>query len=186
MRSYTVVILSGFVLAALFLLYWVMQRAGVKPALANDRTNVIPDKPDPSAMTKAGLGPGENIWVKQYDSKGVIASRFSGDQYIPQPDGTIKVTKPVAQFFLANHQHLEVHGTEGNVVMTDVPDLALNAFSNMGPQSPPSRGRLDNVVVTLVDESDPKNTVVPLTMTTKNVVFDNETFRISTEGHTEG
>lgn len=177
MRSYILVILSALVLGGLFVFVWTMQPQA-KQAL-KEPVRTAP----PELTNRQGYGPikpGELVWIKQYDRNGQLSSRFSGDQYLPQADGTVKVTNPRAEFFLANHQRLQVEGVDGNVVMKDVPTLTPGSFGGSGPPAPPSRGRLNQVTVKLVDEV--KNLEL-LTMTTNNVVFDNETFRIVTEGY---
>jgi hypothetical protein len=177
MRSFVLVILAALLLAGLFLGYWMSQPASLRIKTNESIKLPVPPPPKPDSLA---LREGDRVWLSQYDKNGQLISRFSADQYIPQADGTIRVTKPVAQFFLANHQHLEIQGDDGNVVAKDVPRIAQNAFSSAGPPAPPSRGRLNHVRVALVDEL--KNAHV-LTMKTDNVVFDNETYRISTEGY---
>ena len=180
MRSYILVILSAILLGGLFVFVWMFQPQ-TKTALKEQ-----PQVLAVAARHEDGYGPikpGELVWIKQFDSRGQLSSRFAADQYLPQSDGTFKVTSPRAEFFLANHQRLQIEGIDGNVVMKEVPNLTLGGTSAGGPLAPPSRGRLNQVTVTLLDEV--KNLPL-LKMTTNNVVFDNETFRVTTEGYTEG
>jgi hypothetical protein len=177
MRSYVLVILSALGLAGLFFGYWMWQPASLKVGPGEVTQLPVPPPPKPGSVV---FREGQLVWLKRYDKNGQLLSRFSSDQYVPQPDGTIHVTNPVAEFFLANHQHIEIHGDDGNVVAKDVPRITQNAFANTGPPAPPSRGRLNHVVLALVD--DLKRTEL-LRMTTDNVVFDNETYRICTEGY---
>ena len=183
MRSVILVIITAVGLAGLFVAYWTMQPLNsiVKPGAsgAEQMRRVAARGPHMDVFH-----PGDQIWLKQYDDNGQLSSKFRGTEYLPQPDGTVLVMNPVAQFFLANHQRIDVRGTDGNVIVKDRPDLAHNAFANPGPLSPPSRGKLNNVTVTLVDEAQPDPQLAKLlVMTTNNVVFDNESFRIATEGY---
>lgn len=183
MRSVILVIITAIGLAGLFVAYWTMQPLNslVRPGGSGaQRVRAVAT----SGPHMDVFHPGDQIWLKQYDDNGQLSSKFRGTEYLPQPDGTVLVMNPVAQFFLANHQRIDVRGTDGNVIVKDRPDLAHNAFSNPGPLSPPSRGKLNNVTVTLVDEAQPDPQLAKLlVMTTNNVVFDNESFRIATEGY---
>jgi hypothetical protein len=177
MRSYILVILSAICLGGLFVFVWTLQPASKQAAKVQAPSSL------PPANNHEGYGPikpGDVVWIKQYDRAGQLSSRFSGDQYLPQPDGTVKVTNPRAEFFLANHQRLQIDGIDGNVVMKDVPNLSLGGTGGGGPPAPPSRGRLNHVTVKLLDELTNEEMLV---MKTNNVVFDNETFRIITEGY---
>jgi hypothetical protein len=179
MRSYILVIFSAMLLGGLFVFVWMLQPA--TKTSAKEQSQVVP----PAVHHEEGYGPikpGELAWIKQYDRRGQLASRFAADQYLPQPDGTFRVTSPRAEFFLANHQRLQIQGIDGNVVMKDVPNLNVGGPAVGGPPAPPSRGRLNQVTVTLIDES---KDVQLLKMTTNNVVFDNEAFRVFTEGYTD-
>jgi hypothetical protein len=181
MRSLILVILSAAALAGLFVFVWTLQPASSSPL--KEQAAIAPP---PALKNTEGYGPikpGERIYLSQYDGKGQLASRFRGDQFLPQHDGTVRIINPEADFYLANHQHLEIRGIDGNVVMKDMPNLAQGGFANAGTLSPPARGRLNQVTVRLVDETT--NTAL-LTMTTNNVVFDNETYRIYTEGYKDG
>ncbi|HEY2588758.1 MAG TPA: hypothetical protein VGI81_23655, partial [Tepidisphaeraceae bacterium] len=178
MRSAILVILSAAALGGLFMFVWTLQ-----PASSTTLKDQPPIAPPPQLKDREGYGPikpGERCYLSQYDHNGQLVSRFKGDEFVPQHDGTVRITNPEADFYLANHQHLEIRGIEGNVVMKDVPNLGQSGFANAGSPSPPSRGRLNQVTVRLIDEI--KNAPL-LTMTTNNVVFDNETYRIYTEGY---
>lgn len=179
MRSFILVTLSALGLAGLFVVCWTIQPAGRVQTNAVQRTNPAPKPADTDPTQLNGIRPGEGVYLSQYDGKGQLTSRFRADRYVPRQDGTIDVINPVARFFLANHQSLDIVGRTGNVMVKDAPNPGRTGFANTGTPAPPSRGRLDDVVVTLTDDLKK----VPLiTMKTNNVVFDNETFRISTEG----
>jgi hypothetical protein len=178
MRSVILVILSAAALGGLFVFVWTLQPAS--STMVKDDPRITPPPPVKDREGYGPIKPGERVYIKQYDHNGQLVSRFSGDQFLPQHDGTVRITNPEADFYLANHQHMEIRGTEGDVVMKDVPNLGQGGFANAGTPAPPSRGRLNQVTVRIVDEI---KHVALLTMRTNNVVFDNETYRISTEGY---
>jgi hypothetical protein len=189
MRSTILVIFSAIALAGLFIGYWTIQPATNTTASVDNqpvKVGPAPKRNDPNQLGN-GLRSGENAWLRQHDLSGVITSEFKGDAYHPRPNGTVDVANPTGIFYLANHQRLEVRGKTGNVVLKEVPDPAKSAFGAPGasspPPSPPTRGRLDDVTVTLFDDTRDKGHQAVLTMTTNNVVFDNESFRIFTQGY---
>ncbi len=111
-----------------------------------------------------------------------LSSRFRSDDYVPRKNGTVWVSNPVSEFYLGGHQHLEVVGVDGEVVVQDVPDLQKTAVGRTGM---PNRGRINHVVMKLLeDEPLPGKDPLILTLTTNNIAFDNETFRITTEAYT--
>src|SRR5258708_5432058 len=157
MRSVILVIFSAIGLAGLFVAYWVAQPTS--PAAVTKAGVLAPVPPAPKRLdpnVNNGIRSGDDAWVKQYDKdKGHLSSEFHVEQYPPRPNGTIDVTNPIAKFFLANDQWLEVKGVRGNVVVKDMPSPARGGFMNSGPSAPPSHGRLDEVTVTLFDETRP-------------------------------
>jgi hypothetical protein len=180
MRSAILVIFSAIGLAGLFIAYWVLQPTTPISAVAG-KNPVVPPRPK-HVESAGGIRPGDNAWLRQYKD-GEVSSEFRGEQYHPRPNGTIDVTNPIAKFYLANRQRLEITGVRGNVVVKEIPDPAKGGFGGGGTVSPPSKGRLDDVTVKLVDESLPPGEQVTLTMRTNNAVFDNEAFIIYTEGY---
>src|SRR5579859_3452839 len=179
MRSVILVIFSALALAGLFIGYWVLQPA--TPVSSTPGKNpAIP--PLPKNVEAAGaIKPGEHAWLHKYDN-GTLSSEFTGEQYHPRPNGTIDVVNPIARFYLANQQRLEITGKTGNVVIRDMPDPGKNGFVN-STFSPPSKGRLDDVTVRLFDDRRLPDARLSLTMRTDNAVFDNESFVIYTEGY---
>ena len=146
MRSIVLVILSAAVLAGLFMLYWTIQPAGRAVVSGPAVKHVI--VPPPSAEedrlnSLSGIHPGDVVWFKEYDGNQDLTSAFSAETFVPHPDGTVHVTSPVAQFFLANHQRIEVKGIDGNVVLKDPPDLRKAGMFAPVQTVPPSRGRLN-------------------------------------------
>lgn len=188
MRSTILVIFSAITLAGLFIGYWTMQPKPVGSASVDSepvKVGPAPKRRDPNQMGN-GIRSGQGAWLTQSDGNGNLISEFRGEAYHPRPNGTVDVTNPAGIFHLANHQRLEVHGKTGNIVLKEVPDPAKSAFGTgpaAPPSEPPSRGRIDDVTVTLFDETREKNQQAILVMTTRNIVFDNESGRIFTQGY---
>src|SRR6185312_6574014 len=180
MRSFVLVTLSAALLAGLFMGYWSMQPTTPAASITHREATVAPPPSDNdsaySGVHDSGVG-----WVLDHDDRGQVKTAFKGDHYHPKPDGTVDVVNPVAKFFLANHQHIEIQGQTGNVVLKGATGAGNAGLMTGGATAVvPTRGRLDHVVVTLVDEITNK---ITLTMRTRNAVFDNETFCVSTEGY---
>src|ERR1700678_840472 len=69
--------------------------------------------PDSNSQGMGLLRAGSGAWVKQYEREGKLYYQFKSAYYDPQPDGTVKVTLPLIQFFLSNHQVLQIEGSDG-------------------------------------------------------------------------
>ena len=177
MRSVLLVIFSALALAGGFLAYWVSQphsSVSVKPPI------IGAVEPPTTQVGTSTIRPGEEVWIRERDANFKVKTEFRGDRFDPRANGSIDVTNPVANFYLAGNQRLQVTGVTANIVMKEMPGAGKAGPLSAGPTSPPSRGRLDNVTLKLIDQTTNQPT---LTMRTRNVVFDNETFLISTEGY---
>lgn len=199
MRTFLKLFITLLVLAGGFVAYLVLQ-----PASSVLKTSI---RPAPQALTRnaAGLliGEGENAWVRQFDAEGRLASRFRAEKWEPEKNGLVRVTRPEAELILKGGKDkdgrekprplVRIRGDDGEVVVRSLPDAAsadkpIAAGSgagargaSAGPAQPPSSGRLNGVIIEVFEsESDAAPRV---TMRTNNIVFDNDTFRISTEGY---
>jgi len=74
------------------------------------------------------IRPAKAAWVKQFDRQGQLYCQFKSDYYNPQPDGNVKVTQPVIQFYLSQDQVLQIVGKEG--VIRFNPGMAENVMAN--------------------------------------------------------
>ena len=64
------------------------------------------------------ISSGEKVFVESFDNKtGYLTRRFRGATWDPQPDGTVKVRLPEAEFFSNSGQVLRVRGDRGEVVV---------------------------------------------------------------------
>jgi lipopolysaccharide export system protein LptA len=139
--------------------------------------------PDSNAQGSGLLRAGSGAWVKQYDREGQLYYQFKSAYYDPQPDGTVKVTSPLIQFFLSNHQVLQIEGSDG--VIRFAPGADKNIAPN-SPTDPPRNGNLRNVKVKLFASADQVNSGDPdMTMTMTNAEFDNDTYRLFTQEYTD-
>lgn len=183
-RSIYLIIASLAVVGVAYFAYWFFEPT--PPAVATrsrETSEPLPAAPNVRGDRLKDFGPGHSAWMEVYDeAKGALSSRFRADEYVPRKNGTIWVRNPVSEFYLAGHQHLEVDGVDGEVVMQDVPDLQKTAVGRTGM---PNRGRINHVVMKLLEnEPLPGKDPLILTLTTNNIAFDNETFRITTEAYT--
>ena len=144
---------------------------GTNPALT------LPSLTDPRLVN--GFGEGSDAWLVNYEN-GHVASRFQAKAYTPQPDGTLNVTKPVADFFLAHGEVMRVTGDTGEV------SLGPPAAGGGMPRSlhAPDNGILHHVHITRHPDGNPLGRPT-LTVDTDNVRFDNQTLRMFTERTTD-
>src|SRR5687768_18037385 len=97
-----------------------------QPAVAQRPSNkLLVEAPTtrPQSTTKiSGLGTVESAWIIRIDpSTGELASRFRGDRYDPQPDNTVLVDHPVAEFFAqGGKQRFHVSGKSGRIYVSGV------------------------------------------------------------------
>jgi hypothetical protein len=203
MRSFLKIFLTALVLAGAFVGYLVFQPQAAVRSLATSRPVAQPLK-----KTDGGtiIGEGENAWVRQFDDFGNLSSRFRAQKWEPQKNSLVRVVRPEAELFLKGGKdkdgkdkprpRVTIRGEDGEVVVQSLPEVAaadkpLAAGQGMSPSgrgpamSPPqapSSGRLNGVVIEVFETENGTEPVV--TLTTNNIVFDNETFRISTEAYT--
>ncbi|MGB7159319.1 MAG: hypothetical protein WBD40_14720, partial [Tepidisphaeraceae bacterium] len=135
------------------------------------------------STTQPMVGTGEDGWVKRYDQRGELASQFRADRFDPKPDGTVDVDRPVAEFMLSGGRLIRIEGRNGSVIMPPPPTGAERGKLEATPTSPPNRGQLHDVVISMFD-AEPIEGETPrpsLTVTMNNASFDNDTFLIRTE-----
>ncbi len=141
MRKVFPILLSLILLVGAFIVYFRSQpKFGGLMGSNRSPDNFAPVSGDPNAFIKAGTG----AWVKQFDQKGQLYYQFKSDYYDPQPDGTVKVTRPVIEFFLSGLQVLQIEGEDGNIRFAPGTDKGVMSNS---PTDPPRYGNLRNVVV---------------------------------------
>lgn len=146
------------------------------------RTTSMPSLPPPPVAstgpaTQPLVGTGENIWVKIFDEKtGRLAWQFRDGGHQPQPDGSVNVTHPQAEFFLDDGQIITIDGSHGRMV---VPAESTRTSDMRGQATPPSRGELYDVTITRY--ADARRAESTMTCTVNNLAFDNDTLRIATQ-----
>jgi len=203
MRTFLKLFLTLLALAGAFVAYLVYQPGSRARALATSRPAPMPLRNSAGGMV---IGEGDNAWVRQFDDEGRLSSRFRAERWDPQKNGLVRVFRPEAELLLKSGKDKDGHdkprplvhirGDDGEVVLQNVPDagatdkpLAASNAANgpkpqpMAPAQPPSSGRLNHVIIDVYEtETSPSPRV---TLRTNNIVFDNETFRLSTESYTE-
>ncbi len=176
MRSFILIIVCVFCLAIGFLVYyWTQPNRKVSGGPASTTMQPIATLPhnDTAKMQISG------VWVVKYDPNGRPVSQFRAAEYNPQQDGRVLVVEPVADFFLNNGQRLRIEGRDG-LVTVEQSDRHRNPYGESTRTQPPSRGELHDVVVSVFEKKDDEQPTMRVTM--NNASFDNETYRINTEG----
>src|SRR5437867_2650367 len=73
-------------------------------------------RPNDSNMV---VGGGDRPWVKNYDKAGNVETQFRAQEYTPRKDGTVRVTRPQAIFFLNGGQELRLDAADGVIVVNE-------------------------------------------------------------------
>jgi hypothetical protein len=169
------------ILVAIFFVYLHQQ-----PRFADSATDKQPPVTDVAVAANSGnafIKPGTGAWIKQYDRDGQLYYQFKSDFYDPQPDGTVKVTRPVIEFYLSEGQVLQIEGVDGDVRFS--PGTDKGAFSG-SRTDPPRYGNLRTVTVKLFGSAAKQASGdQDLTMTMTNAQFDNDTYRLFTQEYTD-
>ncbi len=179
MRSILVICATIVLIAVGFFAYLWFQ-----PAVAERPINKIAARQAASRPTStqkiSGLGSIDSAWILRIDPKtGELASRFRGDRYDPQSGNVVLVDHPEAEFFSNDgKQRIHIGGQKGRV---HVAGVAANQKPGTfaGKMEAPSRGLLEDVVVTIFEPSDARDPSVTIRM--NNASFDNDAFRLETQ-----
>ncbi|MGD0464732.1 MAG: hypothetical protein ABSB74_19785 [Tepidisphaeraceae bacterium] len=176
MRKFLPIFLSLILLVGAFIAYFRSQpKFGGLIGENKSPDYFAPVSGDQNALIKAGTG----AWVKQFDQKGQLYYQFKSDYYDPQPDGTVKVTHPVIQFFLSDSQVLQIEGEDGNIRFAPGTDKGVMSNS---PTDPPRYGNLRNVDVKIFPSpAQQAQNAADMTMTLTNAQFDNDTYSLFTQ-----
>jgi lipopolysaccharide export system protein LptA len=175
MRKLIPIVLTLVALAGAFIVYFSMQG---KYGLNSHDSKAVDSFPtqgkDNGVIIKSGAG----AWSKQYDKDGNLYYQFRCDYYDPQPDGTVKVTHPVIQFFLSGGQVLQIEGVNGSIRFAQAADKGV--LTNP-PSDPPRYGDLQHVTVKLFSSADRQHADdADMTMQMLNAQFDDDTYRLYT------
>lgn len=180
MRKPLLIIATFGLLVGLFALY-LMQQPEHKVQQRDPASMSADDFTPPSERTTL-IGPVQQTVVRLYDKRtGQLSSEFEAEEYLPQPDGRMRVTHPKAIFFLKDNQLIRIKGQTGLVTMSQAPSAGANATINVGG-SPPSRGDLKQVQIDFFSSQEAMALEqTQMTINMDNCAFDTETFRIFTE-----
>jgi lipopolysaccharide export system protein LptA len=189
MRLLLMLIATVVLIALVGGLYLWMQPSTPRAALPKSATQnssaSIPPPPlrsTPSTTSESDpiVKAGTDVWVEVRDEKtNEVAWQFRASRYDPQPDNTVNVTHPQAEFFFKNGNSVALEGARGRVV---IPGDASRSPDLRGATAPPSRGEMYDVTISMFDDERPEHPV--LVCKVNNVSFDNDTFRIATEQYT--
>jgi hypothetical protein len=202
MRTFLKIFITLVVVAGAFIAYLSTQPAA---ALRGPTS-----RPAPQPMLRGTEGmliaEGSNAWVRQFDDEGRLSSRFRADKWEPEKGGLVRVLRPEAELFLKAGKDkdgrdkpramVRIRGDNGEVVVQSLPDAAATEKplassqgaptsgakgQSAGPAQPPRSGRLNGVVIDVFETEH--DTTPRVTLRTNNIVFDNDTFRLSTESY---
>ncbi len=193
MRSILILLVTILLLGGGFFVYFSVQTGGHRAesdAEARARTGGATTLPVnlPQITGEGGpvAGPGDDVWVKTFDEKTrQVAFQFRASRYDPKPDGDVLVERPQAELFTGEgpeRQILRIEGKSGRVVMGAT--AAQRGTVRGSEPGAPRRGELHDVTITLADESDPSRVLMRCDV--NNIAFDNDTYRIATEGYHDG
>jgi len=174
MRRWLLIIGSLVVVVIAFVAYIELQTPPPKGG-TNFEPTPAPPPPNTAEVNSQQLHPGESAFVKSYDSKThQLSNEFRAATYDPQPDGTINMTQPDADFFLGGGQVLRIHGETGMVFDPNAAGGKMQGQSQM-----PSRGNMQHCVLRLFKAVS--DTVPQFTCWVNNLAFDNDKTTIATQ-----
>jgi lipopolysaccharide export system protein LptA len=178
MRSLVIILVTLGALLLGFLIYEFSQPS-LAPLNNEPHDEVVATQPV-ATDNHMGIGPGEGVWIERHDpNTGTMTERFKGNHYDWNPDGTMKVTTPQAEFFLSEGRIMRINGVRGNVVVEEGGPPGKNGGITMTQPAAPTRGNMKDVTIRLFEsENAPKPTLV---VTMDNATFDTQINRIYTE-----
>ncbi|HLL90629.1 MAG TPA: hypothetical protein VK324_15115, partial [Tepidisphaeraceae bacterium] len=192
-RMVRTILLAGGTLAllgGLFAIYWQFLPSH-RPA-TTEAGGVPVVAPRPLATTAPGggtlgkIGAGTAPWVSQFDDDNALISQFRSEEFLPQPDQTVKLVGPEFKVRLGNGQMMHLVAAGGDVYVAPPAPTKKNPLG-MGSQQMPSHGKLYDVTVRIfptwatdADAARPTATIERL----QNVAFDNDASRVYTDAYT--
>lgn len=180
MRKLIPIVVTLVLLLGAFTFYFLMQ---AKYGYSADDARPADKFPDSGLDSNQIIKPGSGAWSKQFDKFGNLYYQFKCQYYDPQPDGTVKVTSPVIQFFLSGGQMMQIEGKDGIIRFAQGADKGM---LNNSPADPPRYGSLRDVVVKLFNSTSLQNPgAAEMTMTMTNAQFDNDTYRLFTQEYVD-
>jgi lipopolysaccharide export system protein LptA len=178
MRRPLLIIGSALVLAALFVAYWWTQTPAIRLVPENDPAHA-PGQLVPNESGKV-IGPGQGLWVSQYNDDLRLVSQFRASELIPQPDNTVEAKFPEARIPMASGSVIHLLADKGVMQLREMHTAAKGPLGDSVPQMP-SRGKLQHVTIYIEDAAGQRQ----LTMHVNNAAFDMDTFRVYTDAYTD-
>ncbi len=182
MRSAILFVVALLAVVGGFAVYWMLQspESTVAPVAPRSQQRMSA-APTTSPSGGGPFGPGRDAWMDHYNKDGLRTSRLRFKGYRMSEDGRLLVEKPEAEFFMGDGQMIRLLAETGLVVTQEGVSRARNVPPGMEFNKSPRSGDLRNV--TLLIYPRPGAARPTLTLTTNNVSFDNETFRIANEAY---
>src|SRR5688572_7486686 len=189
MRTFLIIFLTLVILGGGFAAYVSMQKPTAKRPGKSLVTAARSARAASTTQSVHGIGSVDNPWVKRFEN-GELTSQFRSERSEPKGGDVVLVTRPEAEFFTGDGtQMLRIEGASGEVIVPGGAGATGQGGGGGTPRtganmSPPSRGRLEDVKISMFEPADADKPTLVATM--PNAVFDNDTFRISTEAYTDG
>src|SRR4051812_15079961 len=133
-----------------FVVYWAMQPDSVARPQSITEAATRKAEPLPQDGSTYTVKGGKNVWLKEFDLNRRLTNQFRAEQFVPQKEGFVRVTKPEAHFFLRNGQWIRVTGVTGDVIVSGMPEQGSDPFQSAGGAAP-SRGHLQDVHLQLFE-----------------------------------
>ena len=119
MRSLLLITLSCIALVGAFYVYTIFESTHVNLTEAGVKTSTAPRQPS-HGKSVGGIKGGERPWLVEFDENtGELKRRIRAEEYMPQENGKILVTKPEAWFYMPNHQIMHLTGDTGEIVIPE-------------------------------------------------------------------
>jgi hypothetical protein len=195
MRTFLIIFVTIVVIGGAFALYLAFQDPVAKNPKKSLAMGTRAQRAAATTQSVHGIGSVDSPWIRRFEN-GELASQFRSERSEPKGGDVVIVTRPQAEFFTSDGgQRLRVEGVSGEVIVPGGGGggggggaqgggaAARTPGAGGGNMTPPSRGRLENVEISMYEPADAAEPTLVATM--PNAAFDNDTFRISTEAYTD-
>ncbi len=173
------IILGSFVaVGAMFGVYMLLLPPTIRITPTGGGPNSVTARDRQANESGGVIGPGQGIWVSQYDDQMRLVSQFRASDMLPKAEGIVEALFPEARIPLSGGQVIHLSADRGEMVVKEMPQTSGTRLGGPMP-SMPRRGKMQNVRVNIEDGTGR----IVLAATVNNVAFDFDTFRIFTQAY---